>query len=88
MDERLVTELIELERRIAADEYTLTLARAAGGTDANKATLEDDLRRRIVETANRMESLRIGMTMTAAPPIARPKRTRSKKRSSPAETGN
>ena len=87
MDEHLVTELIALERRIAADEYMLALVRAAGGTDANKATLEADLKRRIAETVTRMDSLRIGMTTTTAPPIARPKRTRSNKRSSPVETG-
>jgi hypothetical protein len=50
VDEVLVAELIELERRIAADEYKITLARAAGGNNPNKVTLEEDLKRRIAET--------------------------------------
>jgi hypothetical protein len=58
VDEDFVTELITLERRIAADEYTIALARAAGGNRANKVTIEEDLKRRTAETASRMDKLR------------------------------
>jgi hypothetical protein len=47
VNEDLVTELTELERRIAVDEYTITLARGAAGNDANRVSLEQDLRRRV-----------------------------------------
>ncbi len=78
MDDDLATELIRLERRIAADEYKITLARAAGGNNASKMTLEEDLKRRIVETASRMDALRLRVTETYGAPAAsrqaRPKR--------------
>lgn len=64
MDEDLVSELIELERRITADEYTITLARAAGGNNANKVTLEEDLKHRIAETVSRMDFLRVRLAVT------------------------
>jgi hypothetical protein len=64
VNEDLVTELTELERRIAADEYTITLARAAAGNDANRVSLEEDLRRRIAETAIRMDALRVRLAET------------------------
>ena len=72
MDEHLVTELIKLERRIAADEYKITLARAVGGKSANRVTLEEDLKRRIAETASRMDAIRVRLaeTPTHAPPAA------------------
>lgn len=91
MDENLVTELIELHRQILADEYTIALARAIDGSDTNKATLVEDLERRIAETASRMDSLRQLVTERVGPPAAsrsdRPKRQskRRKKRSSQIE---
>ena len=58
MNEDLVTELIALGRRIAADEYMITLTRAADGNEADKVSLEADLKRRITETVSRMDYLR------------------------------
>jgi hypothetical protein len=74
VDEHLVTELIELERRIAADEFTITLARSAGGADANKVTLVEDLQRRIAETASRLDALRVQLAEATVPATpARPR---------------
>jgi hypothetical protein len=87
----LDTELIDLERRIAADEYTITLARAAGGNNRNTVTLEEDLKRRIAETMSRMDALRVRLAETTEPPAAsrsaRRRRTRSSARSSQTGTG-
>ncbi len=93
MDENLVTELIELQRRIAADEYMITLAQAIDGSDTNKATLVEDLERRIAETASRMDSLRRLVTEPGEPLAAsrsdRPKReSKQKKRAGQTEPGN
>lgn len=91
MGKDLDTELIDLERRIAADEYTITLARAAGGNNPNTVTLEEDLKRRIAETMSRMDALRVRLAETTEPPAAsrsaRRRRTRSSARSSQTGTG-
>ena len=68
VDDDLAIELNKLQRRIAADEYKITLARAAGGNNANKMTLEEDLKRRILEATSRMDALRVQPGGTRQPP--------------------
>ena len=87
VDEHLVTELIALERRIAADEYTITLARAADGADANKASLVEDLRRRIAETTSRLEALRVQLAGSVQPAEETEQPTRDPP-TGPARTGS
>jgi len=70
--------LASLERRIAADTYTIELVHAVAGTEASKASLERALRARIAEAVAGVEAIRRATEAAAAQEEPRPKRTRSR----------